>query len=179
VSIPEVGPDERCIGVALAVPEPYGDWLAAARSRVGDPAAASIPPHVTLLMPTAVRLTDVGLVDEHLAQVAAQNQPFVVRLHGSATFRPVSPVVYVQVVAGAEGCERLADGVRRGPLAQDLRFPYHPHVTVAQRLPDDVLDAALVEMSGFDATFDVTSFQRYEHGEDGVWRVVRTFALGS
>ena len=40
-------------------------------------------------------------VDEHLAAVAARHAPFVVHLRGTATFRPVSPVVFVQVVEGS------------------------------------------------------------------------------
>ena len=67
---------------------------------------------------------------------------FRIRLRGTGTFRPVSPVVFVMVAEGISGCEQLAVSVRRGPLAVDLQFPYHPHVTVAHHLADGSLDRA-------------------------------------
>jgi len=179
VSTPEVGPDQVVIGVAIAVPEPYGAELMDARARFGDPAATQIPSHITLVGPTVVSWAELDQVDAHLAQVAARHQPFELSLGGSASFRPISPVVYVQVTVGAPQCTALADDVRSGPLAQDLRFAYHPHVTVAQQLSDDQLDLALTEMADFAADFDITTFQRYEHGADGVWRAVRTLVLGA
>ena len=45
--------------------------------------------------------------------------------------------MFVTLVEGISECELLADAVRRGPLAVDLDFPYHPHVTIAHHLDDD------------------------------------------
>ena len=42
------------IGVALPIPEPHGSELQAYREFFGDPLAASIPTHITLLPPTPV-----------------------------------------------------------------------------------------------------------------------------
>jgi hypothetical protein len=42
--------------------------------------------------------------------------PFEVHLRGSATFRPVSPVVFVPLVRGISECERVEAQVRSGPL---------------------------------------------------------------
>ena len=41
------------------------------------------------------------------------------------------PVVFVNLVEGISQTEQLAHDCRRGPLAVDLTYPYHPHVTVA------------------------------------------------
>ena len=67
--------------------------------------------------------------------------------------------------------------MRSAPLAQELRFNYHPHVTVAHDVPDDALDRAFAELADFEAVFRVTSLQVYEHGDDGVWRPARSFPL--
>ena len=83
----------------------------------------------------------------------------------------------MQVAEGIAECERLECSVRSGLLAQDLRFNYHPHVTVAHEVPDDQLDAAFDGMADFDASFVVDSFHSYEHGDDGVWRPARDFSL--
>ena len=44
-------------GVAVTIPEPWSATLQRAREDFGDPMAAAIPPHVTLLPPTAVAPT--------------------------------------------------------------------------------------------------------------------------
>ena len=101
----------------------------------------------------------------------------MLHLRGTGTFRPISPVVFMQVVEGIAECEQLESVVRSGPLSQDLRFNYHPHVTVAHEVPEPNLDRAFDELAGFDARFVVSGFQFYEHGDDNVWRPVRDFLL--
>lgn len=121
----------RTIGVAIAIPEPYGSELQRWREAFGDPLARSIPTHVTLLPPSEVSAGDLPAIEEHLRCVAASEKPFDLHLRGTGTFRPVSPVVFVQVVDGISDCERVERRVRSGPLACELRFHYHPHVTIA------------------------------------------------
>lgn len=163
------------IGVAITVPEPYGSTLQGARASFGDPLASYIPPHITLLGPTVVDGQDLDNLGEHLEAVAAQFRPFVVHLRGTGTFKPVSPVVFVQVVEGISACEDLERAVRSGPLDQDLRFNYHPHVTVAHEIAEEGLDRAFGELVDFEASFVVSGFQSYHHGDDEVWRPVRTY----
>jgi 2'-5' RNA ligase len=166
------------VGVAITVPAPWADELRAARSAAGDPEAESIPPHVTLLAPATVTETWLTDVDAHLEQVAARHRPFDLHLRGTATFRPVSPVVFVQVVEGIAQCERLAVDVRRGPLAVPAKFPYHPHVTIAHAVDDAHLDRAFDQMADFDATFHVASIDGYVQTPDCVWHLRRTYPLG-
>lgn len=165
----------RTIGVAIAIPNPWGDVLQNWREKVGDPLARAIPTHVTLLPPTQVDPSALDRIERHLRGVAASEQAFDLHLRGTGTFRPVSPVVFVQLASGIAQCERLASSVRSGPLCRDLPFPYHPHVTVAHDLPDQSLDQAFDELSGFEARFAVSGFSLFEHGRDGVWRPQRYF----
>ena len=167
------------IGVAIAIPEPFGSELQSMRSSFGDPLADAIPTHVTLLPPTTVDPDSLDTVVEHLEKVALQHDPFEMRLRGSATFRPVSPVVFVQLSTGIGECETLELDVRDGPLSgRVLEFPYHPHVTVAHHLPEAVLDAAQEQLADYTCRFVVDGFQLYLHGHDGVWRVARDFWFG-
>ncbi|MCG2799704.1 MAG: 2'-5' RNA ligase family protein [Cellulomonas sp.] len=177
MNLPETSGDEVRIGIAVTVPPPYGPALVSARTRFGDPAAGQIPPHVTLLVPTALGVDRLARVDAHLDAVAARHSPFVMQLRGTATFRPVSPVVFVQVVKGIADCEQLERDVRSGMLTQELRFPYHPHVTVAHELDDEDLDTAFDGLADFEASFVVDRFHRYLHGDDGVWRPAREYLL--
>jgi 2'-5' RNA ligase len=164
------------IGVAIAVPEPYATELQTHRAMFGDPLALAIPSHITLVPPTDVE-PDLGPILDHLAVVAEKHQSFALRLRGTATFRPISPVVFVNVTEGISACELLAHDVRGGPLGQELAFPYHPHVTVAHHLDESALDDAYEALADYDCTFDVESFSMYVHGDDGVWRPQAVFEL--
>jgi 2'-5' RNA ligase len=175
-----VSDDDVCtIGVAVPIPQPFGGELQDWRRAFGDPLADAIPSHITLLPPTDLTAAQIPVVEKHLSAVAAAGEQFHVHLRGTATFRPVSPVVFVAVAQGISDCEMLSKAVRTGPLPAELTFPYHPHVTVAHHVPDDALDRAFTSLAEYEAGFDVTAFSLYEHGADGVWRPRRSFALGN
>lgn len=168
------------IGVALEVPQPFASYLRGLRERIeGEAAREIIPPHITLLPPTSLPTYDLTDVVTHLRKAARAVRTFEVLLDGAGTFRPVSPVVYAALALGAQECERLQKLVVTGPLAQELRFAYHPHVTVAQAVPSDHLDAAEQELAGFRARFRVNDFVLYELAPDSRWHAIERFALGS
>lgn len=166
------------IGVSIAIPSPHAEMLQAKRASFGDPLADSIPTHVTLLPPTEVDDDELTEAVEHLEEVAAEKTSFRMVLRGTGSFRPISPVVFVQVSGGLADCELLEKAVRRGPLERSLEFYYHPHVTVAHHVPEEALDRAFTELADFECEFVVGEFHLYEHGTDGVWRPVRSFSLG-
>jgi 2'-5' RNA ligase len=168
----------RNIGVAIEVPQPYGGQLQRWRQRLGDSEAMRVPPHVTLLPPTTIPDQRIEVVEEHLRRIAADERPFTITLRGTGTFRPVSPVTFVQLATGISDCERLEKRVRSGPLHREIKFNYHPHVTVAQDVPEEALERGFTELAGFTATFPVESFTLYEEGRDRVWRPQREFAFG-
>jgi 2'-5' RNA ligase len=171
------GQDLVTIGVAIPVPAPFAGTLEQWRAEFGDPMASAIPAHITLLPPSLVPVTDLATVRDHLKTVADAHDPFDVHLRGTGTFRPVSPVVFVQLAEGVAQCEQLEQRVRSGVLARDLHFYYHPHVTVAHRVDDAALDRAFTTLAAFEAQFVVDGFSLYEHGADGVWRVVDVFSF--
>ncbi|WP_210440114.1 2'-5' RNA ligase family protein [Nocardioides xinjiangensis] len=165
------------IGVAIAIPEPWASELQDYRTGIGDATAAQIPTHITLIPPTEVS-DDLDEVTTHLAEAASTVAPFDIHLRGTGTFRPVSPVVFVTVAEGISSCEMLAGAVRRGPLAVDLHFPYHPHVTIAHHLDDRTLDRAFEELADFECRFTVGSFSLYVHDEHAGWRPTHRYELG-
>jgi 2'-5' RNA ligase len=164
------------IGVAIAIPQPYATQLQRYRASFGDPQASTIPTHITLVPPTEVK-GDVERVRVHLAEVARRHTSFHLRLRGTATFRPISPVVFVNVTEGISACEMLSEDSRQGPLSQELAFPFHPHVTVAHHLDEAALDVAYETLADYDAAFEVDSFHLYLHGDDGLWRADADYVL--
>lgn len=165
------------IGVSIAIPSPHAEMLQTKRASFGDPLAESIPTHVTLLPPTPIQEAQLPTAVAHLDAVAAESRAFPMVLRGTGTFRPISPVVFVQVSGGIANCELLEKAVRGGPLERTLDFYYHPHVTVAHDVPEENLERAFTELADFECTFTVREFHLYEHGADSVWRPVRSFAL--
>lgn len=164
-------------GVAVTIPEPWATTLQSAREAVGDAMASAIPPHVTLLPPTAILEPELPAFLDHLRAVTQGVAPFEIVLSGTGTFRPVSPVVFVQVSRGIGECEELELAVRSGPVERLLDFPYHPHVTIAHHLPDEALDRAFDELSGFESVFDASEFHLYVHDDQDGWQPTRDFML--
>jgi 2'-5' RNA ligase len=165
--------------VSVAVPEPHGEFLQCRRAAFGDPDAAHIPPHITLLPPTTVDATTYAAFLAHCAEVASAHAPFDVVLRGTGTFRPLSDVVFLQVAQGVSACESLEMELRDGPVRRDLDFYYHPHVTVAHNVDAGALDRAMLELADYAVGFRASAFQLYERGQDAVWRPVHTFELTS
>jgi 2'-5' RNA ligase len=165
------------IGVSIAVPEPWGSWLQDFRVTNGDAQGSSIPTHITLVPPLDVAPQRMSDVERHLELVAECSAGYRIHLRGSGTFRPVSPVVFVNLVEGISQTEQLAHRCRRGPLALELQYPYHPHVTVAHHLDDDRLDRAFEELESFDCAFTVADFHLYVHDADRGWKATHDFAL--
>ena len=165
------------LGVSIAVPEPYGSLLQERRASFGDPAAHGIPTHVTLLPPTVAESAALPAIEAHLTTIATGGRPFPMRLSGTGTFRPLSPVVYVQVVEGASACSWLQKRIRdtSGPLVRELLFPYHPHVTVAHGISEAAMDRAYAELGDYEASWTCASFALYEQGVDSVWRKINEF----
>ncbi|MDP9094483.1 MAG: 2'-5' RNA ligase family protein [Actinomycetota bacterium] len=171
-------PEQVTVGVAIAVPQPHATVLTNWRRRVGDPAADLVYPHVTLLPPTPVPKREMPAIHEHLNDAASGGVPFVIHLAGTGTFRPTSPVVFIQIARGVSDCELLEKAIRGGPLDRELDFPYHPHVTVAQDLDDAALDDAYEGLAGFVARFPVNKFALFSRDHDRSWRWHTEFVLG-
>jgi 2'-5' RNA ligase len=165
------------VGVIIAVPEPHASVLTRWRRRVGDPQAGAVAPHVTLLSPTPVARAQMDEIDQHLSASAVGASSFTMHLYGTGTFRPLSPVVFIQVARGLADCEVLEQSIRSGPLGRELAFPYHPHVTVAQEIPDDALDAAYEGLAAFVARFPVNAFSLFERTPGRGWQHCREYEL--
>ena len=166
------------IGVSIAIPAPFAGELQQLRASFGDPSAESIPTHVTLLSPTEITDDEIPEIHEHLERVAAAQQPFRMQLRSTGTFRPVSPVVFVQVAGGISECERIEQAIRTGPLKRDVRFYYHPHVTIAHHVDEAAMDRAFNDLASYECSFEVGAFHLYEHGDDLLWHSVRSFDFG-
>ncbi len=163
------------LGVAIEIPEPFGSAIDLARKGY-EPSMGRMPAHITLLPPVDVDSEVMPGVIEHLSTVASRCAPFDVELHGTGTFQPVSPVVFISLARGISSCERVEAAVRSAVLDVESRFPYHPHVTLAHDVSDEILDRAFDDFTDFRAAFTVTAMHLYQLHADG-WHPLQAFAF--
>lgn len=161
------------LGVAIEIPEPFGPAIDSARLGY-EPSIGRMPAHITLLPPVDVDSVVLDQVIEHLAAVATQLAPFDVELHGTGTFQPVSPVVFIALSRGISSCEGAEAQVRTGLLAVESRFPYHPHVTLAHDVSEELLARAFEDFTDFRARFTVSQMHLFSLHSDG-WHPLQAF----
>jgi 2'-5' RNA ligase len=165
------------VGVILGFPPDIAEELQRWRASFGDPLADVVPAHITLVTTTPTH--DWQATREHVREVARRQSPFMVTIAGTGTFRPVSPVVFINVEDGFEDCVELHEKLQRGPLERDLPFAYHPHVTIAHDVAPESLDEAETVLKNYKATFPVVSMGLYEHDADGIWQLREELDFGT
>jgi 8-oxo-dGTP pyrophosphatase MutT (NUDIX family)/2'-5' RNA ligase len=170
------------LGVVARLPEPLATHVQAWRRALGDPAAGRVGPHLTLVPPQTVAERDLDRAVALVERAAAQAVPFLVELDGAATFLPGSPVAYLVVREGGPALHDLEVALPEPPLDRRTH-PFHPHVTVAQDLPDDRIEAAARELAGFRAAFPVRELavlrEERDEGRERVWRPLATATVGA
>jgi len=169
--------DEISVGVILGFPAEIADELQRWRASFGDPLAGVVPAHITLVTTTPTQ--DWEATRRHVREVARCQSPFMVTIAGTGTFRPVSPVVFINVEDGFEECVDLHRKLQQGPLHRELPFAYHPHVTIAHDVAPESLDEAETVLKNYRATFPVVSMGLYEHDADGIWQLREELDFGT
>jgi 8-oxo-dGTP pyrophosphatase MutT (NUDIX family)/2'-5' RNA ligase len=166
------------LGVIARLPEPLAIHVQAWRRALGDPEAGRIGPHLTLVPPQTVAERDLDRAVALVERAATGAVPFLVELDGAATFLPESPVAYLVVREGGPALEAIEAALRESPLERRTH-PFHPHVTVAQDLPDDRIEAAARELAGFRAAFPVRELALLREDRDKLWRPLATATVGA
>jgi 8-oxo-dGTP pyrophosphatase MutT (NUDIX family)/2'-5' RNA ligase len=166
------------LGVIARLPEPLAIHVQAWRRALGDPAAERIEPHLTLVPPQTVAERDLDRAVALVERAAAEAVPFLVELDGAATFLPDSPVAYLVVREGGPALAHL-DAVLQAPPLDRRTHPFHPHVTIAQDLPADRIEAAAGELAGFRAAFPVRELALLREDRDKVWRPLAAVTVGA
>ncbi|MDJ0312467.1 2'-5' RNA ligase family protein [Arthrobacter sp. H35-D1] len=168
-------PQEYNLGVIISLPPELAAELSARRVSYSGPDAAVVPPHITLVSGRACRSWEDAAA--HVRKVAAAAEPFMLSLRGTGTFEPLSPVIYLNVGAGAQACTTLHEQLVTGPLEHLPAFDFHPHLTIAHDLDEHVMSRAKNEMAGFQAEFEVRSVGLFDQVSGG-WVLREELNLG-
>jgi len=169
------------LGVVLLVPHPIATQVDGIRRALGDGALGRIEPHLTLVPPVNVAERDLPKAFALVRAAAATVQPLTLRIGPVASFAPVNPVAYLRVGGepdALEGLDRLRTGCLQGPLERSQDHEFVPHVTVADELAPERLDAAAQVLSDFstEVTFDRVHVLAELPGR--LWRPVADAVLG-
>ena len=117
--------------LVIYVPEPLGCFLDDLRRELAP--GCNPHAHVSVLppRPLAVGWQAASVQARALTESWA---PFEIELTGLQIF-PVTNVIYLEIGAGGAELRRMNAAMNTGDLESEEPFPYHPHVTLAQEIP--------------------------------------------
>jgi 2'-5' RNA ligase len=167
------------LGVALLVPPPAGVEVDGIRRACGDGSLGRIAAHCTLVPPVNVREEHLDNALAHLRAAAAATRPFTVTLGPAATFLPDSPVLYLAVDGdGVDALVDLRERVFAEPLSRPVTWPFVPHVTLAEEMSADRIDASIAALANYRAEVTFERVHLLEEGDSRVWSPIAdmTFA---
>jgi hypothetical protein len=108
--------------------------------------------------------------------------PLTVDLGPVTTFHPDTPTLYLAVGgdrAELDALDRLRDRVFVEPLARDLTWPFVPHVTIADDMAPERIDAAVTALSDYLVTVELRAVHLLEEqpGSGRRWQPIADFQL--
>jgi hypothetical protein len=146
--------------LVIYVPEPLGRFLDDLRRELAP--GCNPHAHVSVLPPRPLA----GEWQAASGQVRALAEgwaPFEIELTGLQIF-PVTNVIYIEIGAGAAELRRMNAAMNTGALQFQEPFPYHPHITLAQEIPQQEVRAI----------HELARRRWQEYGAGSVFRAERT-----
>ena len=169
----------RKLGVALLIPRHLAPEIDGIRRALGAPDVGQVAPHITLVLPINVRDEDVDTAIALVRDAAAAEQPMDLVIGPLETFYPVTPVLYLRVSGpGLDALARLRDALDAGPLAQELKHPFVPHVTLNAFATDAQIPGALASIAHYVEHVHLDTITVLEEHDDKVWRPIADAPLG-
>lgn len=161
------------------LPEPLAGFVDGLRREIQPGSTAR--GHVTLLPPRPIDGNIVFAISE-IAAIIEEEFTFDIEL-GKVCVFPASKVVHLSIGEGSAKLIQLHRMLNRGTCGHLEMFYYHPHVTLAQGLPEsDVARAKGIaeerwELYEGPRVFGVERVTLVQNTEQNQWRNLREFAL--
>jgi 2'-5' RNA ligase len=121
------------------IPDPLGKFLDLLRLRLAPGCRPHA--HVTVLPPRPLQ-GPVECAESELGQAASQFHSFEVKLGGVEIFE-TSEVIYIEVERGERQLREMHLQLNRGTVGYIEPYSFHPHITLAQNLPREVVQETL------------------------------------
>ena len=123
--------------LVIYIPDPLGRFLDDLRRELAP--ACNPHAHVSVLPPRPLAV-DWQVAGEQVRRLTETQPPFAVGLAEVRIF-PVTNVTYIEVGEGVSELHHMHDAINRGALAFEEPFAYYPHITLAQQIETDQLQA--------------------------------------
>jgi len=173
--------------VALMVGGKAKAEVAALQARYARFMRYTIAPHVTVQYPFTL-MTDTGVVEARLAEVARRTKPFWVVFDGVRYWEGANNVAYVAVRDRAPvfdlhvTVKQALEGLAKGDATYDLAN-FTPHMTIGERIPDSALAEVKKDLCACEAKYRVrmASFTLFAAEPDPrweTWKAARVFRFG-
>lgn len=149
--------------LAISIPEPENEFLTEIKRRYHPHHRLSSPPHITLKPP--FKMPNLSYLLEKLQKVARTNQPFSLSLDMIGSFhQPKYGTVFLEPQQGQQLkllANQLSDEIAFLPTSNS----FHPHLTLAQRVPHDDLAQVKNELRALNLklNLEVKSFTLYTY----------------
>ncbi|NBJ70906.1 MULTISPECIES: YjcG family protein [Clostridia] len=144
-----------------------------------DPHYALIPPHITLKEAFEVEDQRIESLITELKRIANETEPFMININKVSTFAPITNTVYLKVEPRQELID-LYKKMHTGKFPDNQEYAFVPHITIAQKLPQDEYSDVYSSLSMKKIRFEdkIDRFQLMYQLENGSWTVYETFVFG-
>jgi 2'-5' RNA ligase len=124
--------------LVIYIPDPLGRFLDDLRKDLVP--GCNPHAHVSVLPPRPLSVEN-SVAAEQVHECAAGWTPFEIAL-GEIRIFPVTNVIFIELAHGADEMYRMHAAMNSAALGFNEPFVYHPHVTLAQELPECEVAAA-------------------------------------
>ena len=117
------------------IPSPLGEFLDGLRKELVP--SCSLRSHVSILPPRPLIHPEREAHDQ-IERECRHTPRFRIEVGGIRAF-PVTNVIYIEVATGQRELRQMHDSLNSDALEYKEPYFYHPHITVAQQLPADLI----------------------------------------
>lgn len=121
--------------IVTYIPDPLGGFLDGLRKELVP--SCSLRSHVSILPPRPLGHTEQQARDQ-IERECRRKSRFPIQAGGIRVF-DVTNVIYIEIAVGAEDLRQMHDALNSDALAYKEPYVYHPHITLAQQLPADMI----------------------------------------
>ena len=119
--------------LVIYIPDPLGRFLDDLRRELVP--GCNPHAHVSVLPPRPIAV-DWTVAGEQVRECAGEWTPFEISLEGIRMF-PVTNVIFIELGKGSDEMFKIHEAMNSGSLAFNEPFVYHPHITLAQEIPQE------------------------------------------
>ena len=174
---------ERINSFALVcyLPGPLGDFLDRLRTELIPACVARS--HVTILPPRQLTATEQS-AELQIGKCIPGVRPFRIELADVEVF-PMTKVIYLSLQSGGDRLHTLHNTLNVNALGFDEPYVYHPHVTLAQGLAPEHVDAATVLAAarwrefGHSRSFQIETLTFVQNTAENQWVDLVEYELGT